>query len=138
MFDQIFERSDALRRQLAAPLLGERLAYLRHWANGGAPRGSLRRLAQHLLVITERLNLQSNGSVTIIQIKRAADQWARRPFKHDRAKRAMMQTSKSRFVCVATNWLWFLGRLLISEDRPRRFAELMGKRIGVGVASLSK
>jgi hypothetical protein len=34
MFDQIFERSDAFRRQLAAPLLEERLAYLRHWAGG--------------------------------------------------------------------------------------------------------
>ena len=125
MFDQIFERSDALRRQLAAPLREERMAYLRHWAEGGAPRGNLRYLARYLLAITQHLNLQPNGLVTITQIKRAADQWARRPFKHDRSKRAMIQTSKSRFVSVATNWLRFSGRLQVSEVRPHRFAQLM-------------
>ncbi len=115
MLDQIFERSDALRRQYAAPLLEERMAYLRHWAEGGAPRGSLRQLARCLLDITKRLHLQSNGSVTVKQIKRAADQWARRPLKRD----------KSRFVGVATKWLRFLGRLQIFEDRTQRFAQLM-------------
>lgn len=37
MFDQIFERSDALRRQFAGPLQEARLAYLRHRAEQGAP-----------------------------------------------------------------------------------------------------
>ena len=124
MFDQIFERSDALRRQLAAPLLEERMAYLRHWAEGGATRGSLRRLAQHLLVITKRLNLAIRRINHHTQIKRAADQWARRPFKREGETRSDPD-SKSRFVCVATNWLRFLGRLQVSEDRPHRFAQLM-------------
>ena len=115
MFDQIFERSDALRRQYAAPLLEERKAYLRHWAEGGAAREHLRHLARCLLVITKRLHLQSNGSVTIGQIKRAADQWARRPFKRH----------KSRFVGVATKWLRFLGRLQVSEDRTQPLAQLI-------------
>jgi len=56
MFDQIFERSDALRRQLAGPLRAARLAYLRHRAEQGAPRSTLRTLAQYLLVVTKRLN----------------------------------------------------------------------------------
>jgi hypothetical protein len=39
MFDQIFERSDALSRQLAGPLRAARLAYLRHRAEpGGAAK----------------------------------------------------------------------------------------------------
>ena len=58
MFDQIFERSDALRRQLAGPLREARLAYLHHRAEQGAPRSTLRKLAQYLLVISERLNLR--------------------------------------------------------------------------------
>jgi hypothetical protein len=62
MFDQIFERSDALRRQLACPLRKARLAYLRHRAEQGAPQSTLRKLAQYLLVVTERLNLQAEGS----------------------------------------------------------------------------
>lgn len=125
MFDQIFKRSDALRRQLAAPLREERTAYLRHWAEGGATRGSLRQRAQYLLVITERLNLQSDRSITTTQIKRAADQWGRRQFKHDNTKRALMPRSKSRFVCIATNWLRFLGRLQISRSHSQRFGQLM-------------
>ncbi len=72
MFDQIFERSDALRRQLAGPLREARLAYLRHRAEQGAPRSTLRKLAQYLLVVTERLNLQPRGTVTTAQIERAA------------------------------------------------------------------
>jgi len=35
MFDQIFERSDSLRRQFAGPLREARLAYLRHRAEQG-------------------------------------------------------------------------------------------------------
>jgi hypothetical protein len=82
MFDQIFERSDALRRQLGSPLREERLAYLNHRAEQGAPRSTLRKLGQYLLVITERLNLQAERVVTTTQIERAADQWARRRLKH--------------------------------------------------------
>jgi hypothetical protein len=86
MFDQIFERSDAFRRQLAGPLREARLAYLRHRAEQGAPRSTLRKLAQYLLVVTERLNLQPHGTVTTTQIERAADQWARRRVRHHKIK----------------------------------------------------
>lgn len=65
MFNQIFRRSDGLRRHESAPLREERLAYLRHWADGGAPERMLRQLAQYLVVITERLHLGSNRSVTM-------------------------------------------------------------------------
>ncbi len=64
MFDQIFERSDALRRQLAGPLREPRLAYLHHRAEQGAPRSTLRKLAQYLLVVAERLKLQPEGTIT--------------------------------------------------------------------------
>src|SRR5260370_17084034 len=64
MFDQIFERSDALRRQLANPLREVRLAYLRHRAEQGAPRSTLRKLAQYLMVVTDRLNLQPTQPAT--------------------------------------------------------------------------
>jgi hypothetical protein len=38
MFDQIFERSDALRPQPASPLQEARLAYLHHRTEQEAPR----------------------------------------------------------------------------------------------------
>ena len=123
MFDQIFERSDALRRQLTGPLREARLAYLHHRAEQGAPRSTLRKLAQYLLVVTERLNLRAAGTVTATQIDRAADQWARRRLKHHKIKGGFSGKSKSYFVCVATNWLCFFGRLHAS--RPHRFAKLV-------------
>src|SRR5260370_3947703 len=125
MFDQIFERSDALRCQLANPLREVRLAYLRHRAEQGAPRSTLRKLAQYLMVVTERLNLQAERTVTTTQIERAADQWARRRLKHHKIKGGFSRKSKSCFICVATNWLHFLGRLQASKTRPNRFAQLV-------------
>jgi len=125
MFDQIFERSDALRRQLASPLIEARLAYLRHRAKHGAPRNTLRKLAQYLVVVTKRLNLQAEGTVTTTRIERAAGKWARRQVQHHKIKGGFSRKSKSCFVCVATNWLRFLGRLQASKTRPHRFAQLV-------------
>lgn len=125
MFDQIFEGSDSLRRQFAGPLREARLAYLRHRAEQGAPRNTLLELAQYLLVVTERLNLQGERVTTTKQIERAADQWARRRLKHHKIKGGLSSKSKSCFVCVATNWLHFLGLLQASESRPHRVAQLL-------------
>jgi integrase/recombinase XerD len=125
MFDQIFERSGALRRQLSGPLREARLAYLHHRAEQGAPRSTLRKLAQYLLVITERLNLQLEGAVTATRIERAADHWARRRLKHHKIKGGFLPKSKSCFACVATSWFSFLGRLQVSETQPHRFAKLV-------------
>jgi hypothetical protein len=123
MFDQIFERSDALRRQFAGPLREARLAYLRHRAEQGAARSTLRVLAQYLLAVIKYLNLEEIGTVTTTQIKQAADHWARRRLKHHKIKGGFSRKSKSCFVCVASNWLRFLGRL--QAPRPHRFAELV-------------
>lgn len=123
MFDQIFERSDALRRQFEGPLGEARLAYLRHRAAQGAPRSTLRTLAQYLLAVIKYLNLQAKGTVTATQIERAADQWARRRLKHHKIKGGFSHKSKSCFICVASNWLRFLSRL--QPSRPRRFTQLM-------------
>ena len=57
MFDHIFQSSDALRRQYRGPLREARLAYLRYRAEQGAPLNTLRKLAQYMLVFTERLSL---------------------------------------------------------------------------------
>lgn len=125
MFYQIFERSDALRRQLSCSLREARLAYLHHRTEQGAPRSTLRQLAQYLLVVTERLNLQPQGTVTTAQVERAADQWVRRHVQHHKIKGGFSRTSKSCFVCVATTWLRFLNRLQDSETPPHRFTQLV-------------
>jgi len=126
MFDQIFERSHAIQHQLAAPLLEARLAYLRQHAEQGASRSSLRKLAQYLLVVTERLNLHLDGeAVTGEMVERAADRWARRRPRHPHMKAAFSALSKARFLWVATNWLRFLDRLVKPKTQTLPFAQLV-------------
>lgn len=49
MFDQLFFRSDALTRQLSAPLVDERRQYLTQCAAQGMSRRTLRMKARLLL-----------------------------------------------------------------------------------------
>ncbi len=127
MFDQIFERSHAIQHQLAAPLLEARLAYLRQHAEQGASRSSLRKLAQYLLVVTERLNLHLDGeAVTGEMVERAADRWARRRPRHPHMKAAFSALSKARFLWVATNWLRFLDRLVKPQTQTTSLCPARG------------
>ena len=57
MFDQLFFRSDALTRQLSAPLVDERRQYLAQCAAQGMSKGTLRMKARLLLSIAEYLRL---------------------------------------------------------------------------------
>jgi len=50
---------------------------------------------------------------------------ARRHVQHHKIKGGFSPKSKSCFVCVANNWLNFLGRLQAAETRPYRFAQLV-------------
>jgi hypothetical protein len=57
MFNQLFFRSDALTRQLSAPLVDERRQYLAHCAAQGMSKHTLRMKARLLLLIAEYLRL---------------------------------------------------------------------------------
>ena len=65
MFDQLFFRSDALTRQLSAPLVDERRQYLTQCAAQGMSRRTLRMKARLLLSITEYLRLAARPDDTI-------------------------------------------------------------------------
>lgn len=56
MFNQLFFRSDALTRQLSAPLVDERRQYLAHCAAQGMSKCTLGMKARLLLSIVERPN----------------------------------------------------------------------------------
>ena len=65
MFDQLFFRSDALTRQLSAPLIYERCQYLVKRAAQGMTKCTLRTKARLLLSITEYLRLANRPNDTI-------------------------------------------------------------------------
>jgi hypothetical protein len=74
MFDQLFCRSDALTRQLSAPLVEERRQYLAQCLAQGMSKCTLRMKARLLLSIAEYLGLaeRPNDTITLLEIKRAA------------------------------------------------------------------
>jgi hypothetical protein len=57
MFNQLFSRSDALTRQLSAPLVEERCQYLAECASQGMSRTTLRAKSLLLLSIVDHLKL---------------------------------------------------------------------------------
>jgi hypothetical protein len=65
MFDQLFFRSDALTRQLSAPLVDERRQYLAQCAAQGMSKCTLRMKARLLLSIAEYLRLAERPNDTI-------------------------------------------------------------------------
>jgi hypothetical protein len=67
MFDQLFFRSDALSRQLSAPLVDERRQYLALCAAQGMSKCTLEVKAGLLLSIAEYLRLAERytGSMTL-------------------------------------------------------------------------
>lgn len=104
LFNQLFERHYALKRQTQAPLLQERLMYLQHCADSGAKQCTLRRVAQYLLLIMDYLHFFSLRMVSLKEIERAAEKWA----ANESVKRRINHYSKfarARFVYDASQWL---------------------------------
>lgn len=111
MFQQIISRPSSLTRHRMSPLADERINYLRHRAEQGMSKRTLRREADYLLAITRLLRLpeRPGAAISIEEVNKAAKRWARRvpPLRVYRPGR----TSESTFRSVAIRWLQFLGRL---------------------------
>jgi integrase/recombinase XerD len=123
MFDQLFTSPRAIDRHSTAPLLQERQRYLAHCDAQGSTRSSLRLIAQHLLVFTDLLHLETGDEVSLEQISRAANLWVgSQPHAHNVTD---CRYGRMRFVSDAKHWLGFLGRLRLPEVPPRPYAHLI-------------
>ena len=78
MFEKLFTSSKAVDRYSSGVLLEDRVRYLVHCAAQGSTRSSLRLIAQHQLVLIDYLHLQQTASITVEQIRTAADRWVGR------------------------------------------------------------
>jgi hypothetical protein len=65
MFDQLFERSDAMARHLSARLVEEHRKYLAHCAEQGMAKSTLCLTAQLLVATGEYLKLGERPNATI-------------------------------------------------------------------------
>src|SRR6266481_1379610 len=100
MFDQLFFRSDALTRQLSAPLVDERRHYLAHCAAQGMSKCTLRLKARLLLLIAEYLRLaeRPNDTISFVEIEKAARRWS----NHNWPSRQSSHAKRSRDYFIAT------------------------------------
>jgi integrase/recombinase XerD len=111
MFNQLFFRSDALTRQLSAPLVDERRQYLARCAAQGMSTCTMRVKARLLLSIAEYLRLgeRPNDTITLLDIKRAATRWSSHNWPPPQSSHA--KRSREYFMAQASKWLTFLNRL---------------------------
>jgi hypothetical protein len=112
MLRQLFFRSDALTRQLSAPLVDERGQYLAHCAAQGMSRSTLRAKARLLLSIASHLRLAERSSdiISLPEIERAATRWS----SHNRpsSKTGRGEFSKQNFITEASRWLSVCHRVM--------------------------
>jgi site-specific recombinase XerD len=118
MFHQIFKRSHAIQRHLAAPLLNDRLRYLAHCAEQGTAQTTLRRIAHYQQIVIRYLRLKTSRTVTLHEIETAAARWGHHQARHAPRKNVSSKRSKARFINDATHWLRFLGHLKILATPP--------------------
>ena len=78
MFEALFTRRGTIASYRAAPLLDERLRYLRHCSQAGVGRATLRQIAAHQLHLVHFLGLRKAERVGMPRIEAAAAQWLRR------------------------------------------------------------
>ncbi len=111
MFNQLFFRSDALTRQLSAPLVDERRQYLAHCAAQGMSKCTLRMKARLLLSIAEYLRLaeRPNDAISLVEIEKAARRWSRHNWPSPKSSHA--KGSREYFIAQGAGWLTFLNRL---------------------------
>ena len=77
MFEDLFVKRGAIARYHAAPLLHERLSYLRHCAQAGARPSTLRYIAAHQINLIQLLDCREGDRVSVSRIESAAQQWSR-------------------------------------------------------------
>jgi integrase/recombinase XerD len=107
MFEQIFQREKALRRQSQTPLCAERRQYLQHLQSQGASRSTLKHHATYLLPVISLLCQKWPAKVTERRIQAAADRWANRRPVIAKGRAA----GRRNFVFVARAWFRFFDGL---------------------------
>lgn len=127
MFQKLFERPHAIKKQLTGPLLEERLHFLAHCTEHGAARRTLREIAIYQLIVIDYLKLLDVGTITRSEIEAAAECWAQRQTGFSRLRDKPSPFSKARLIKHATHWLSFLGRLQTKESPPHPFAQAISE-----------
>ena len=116
MFEDLFVDRCYIARYRAAPLLDERLSYLRHCAEAGSRPSTLRRIAVHQINLVYFLDLHEGDRVSVAQVEAAAGQWCLPGGR--RSRQPALPRARQRFLGHAVRWLRFMD-ILEEPDTPR-------------------
>jgi len=109
MLDTLLELPFAFNRHRDAPLLEERLAFLKYLQERGTSRVALRNVSGQMLHVIDLLKLETLRDVELGEVKEAARRWGEEQRANVRA-RTYVRT-ESYFEYVAKKWLHFAGKL---------------------------
>src|SRR3954469_8446825 len=110
MFERFLKRASDRSRYLNGPFAAERERYIAHLCSEGRTEGVLVEINGLLLTIAERIDLLAVSSITIEQVRTAADEWIReRAASYKTTQRP--KNAGRRFISVGSAWLRFLGCL---------------------------
>jgi integrase/recombinase XerD len=121
VFNRLFFRSDALTRQLSAPLADERRRFLATCEEQGMSQSTLRSKARILLSIADYLKLahQPQGQISMQEIEKAASRWSRKKCS------LPSQSLREAFVSESVAWLSFLGRLHLQTKPAKAYDQML-------------
>lgn len=113
MFEELFAQPWTIRSYRAAPLVEERVRYLRHLAESGARPKTLERMAATQVVLVYLLDLKQGDNVTACQVEAVAKE---RPHPRPHQYLSNRPTppppeETALFIGRAVRWLRFLGWL---------------------------
>ena len=116
VFEDLFIHRGTIANYRAAPLLDERLSYLRHCAEAGSRPPTLRKIAVHQTSLVHFLDLHEGDRVTLAQVKAVAGQWSLPGGR--RSRRPALPQACQRFLGHAVRWLRFAD-MLEEPNAPR-------------------
>lgn len=107
VFRHCLRRHAAIRRHLDAPLVRERVVYLRSQLERGIRPQSVRDTAEILLHVIRLLEIVTIRHISENELKEAGNRWAQEKLKHRYAQGN--RDSARRFVIAGRGWLRFHG-----------------------------
>jgi site-specific recombinase XerD len=123
MFSELYESRRTIDRHEFAPLLLERVGFLNDLRQQELSMGTLRFIAEYLLIVSTQLKLvdQPDDKFNPERIADAAELWADQVHRSHTTKH--MRSAKRSFICYASKWLAFMGRLEASFTPVFRYDE---------------
>ncbi len=141
MLTSILKRPYFIARHQELPLRGEREAFLKHLRDQGTSHAALRSICWQMLNVMDQLQLKRMRSISIEEIKEAAERWNTQQRSNPRAR--SYERSAVYFTYVAKKWLRFAGKLkqptvarMRYADRVEDFALWMREEEGLSAHSI--